>query len=118
MDREMPQGEADKNLKDFLARKVDVLVSTNLASRGIDFVEVKHVVQFQFAQSLVDHIHRVGRCSSCSLLPLSFFPLLFSTLSANLLASYSILYAGRDGLAGVARVSLLLPLSQHHNTHG
>ncbi|ELR17847.1 DEAD/DEAH box helicase domain containing protein [Acanthamoeba castellanii str. Neff] len=59
--REMPQGEADRNLRDFLAGKVDVMVSTNLASRGIDFVDVEHVVQFHFAQSLVDHIHRVGR---------------------------------------------------------
>jgi superfamily II DNA/RNA helicase len=57
----MPQGEADRNLRDFLAGKVDVMVSTNLASRGIDFVDVEHVVQFHFAQSLVDHIHRVGR---------------------------------------------------------
>lgn len=59
--RERPQGEADRNLRDFLAGKVDVMVSTNLASRGIDFVDVEHVVQFHFAQSLVDHIHRVGR---------------------------------------------------------
>jgi superfamily II DNA/RNA helicase len=57
----MPQAEADRNLRDFLAGKVDVMVSTNLASRGIDFINVEHVVQFHFAQSLVDHIHRVGR---------------------------------------------------------
>lgn len=57
----MPTAQAGKNLKDFLEGKVDVLVSTNLASRGIDFVGVEHVIQFHFAQSLVDYVHRVGR---------------------------------------------------------
>lgn len=53
--------QAEKNLKDFLEGRVSVMVSTNLASRGIDFVGVEHVIQYHFAQSLVDHIHRVGR---------------------------------------------------------
>jgi superfamily II DNA/RNA helicase len=38
-----------------------VLVSTDLAARGIDFRNVTRVVQFDFATNVVDFIHRVGR---------------------------------------------------------
>ncbi len=51
------------NLKAFMEGRADIMISTNLASRGIDFMNVDHVIQFQFAQSLVDYIHRVGRYS-------------------------------------------------------
>ena len=39
----------------------DVLVCTDVVSRGIDIEDVSQVVQFQFARSAVDYIHRIGR---------------------------------------------------------
>ena len=40
----------------------EVLVSTDLASRGLDIPDVSTVVQMQFATNVVAHLHRVGRC--------------------------------------------------------
>ena len=40
---------------------VRLLVCTNLAARGVDFVGVECVVQFDMALSTVEHLHRAGR---------------------------------------------------------
>jgi len=40
---------------------LDVVVCTDMASRGLDTTLVKHVVQLDFARSAVDFIHRSGR---------------------------------------------------------
>ena len=39
----------------------NVLISTDIASRGIDTTFVDHVVLFDFPTSVVDYLHRVGR---------------------------------------------------------
>ena len=41
--------------------RLEALVCTGLASRGIDFVEVAHVVQYDVASNTVEFMHRVGR---------------------------------------------------------
>lgn len=43
--------------------KVDhnVLISTDIASRGIDTTFVDHVILYDFPTSVVDYLHRVGR---------------------------------------------------------
>lgn len=41
--------------------KVKVLVCTDLAARGLDFADVRHVVMFDFPRSAVDYVHRAGR---------------------------------------------------------
>ena len=40
---------------------VRLLICTNLAARGVDFVGVECVVQFDMALSTVEHLHRAGR---------------------------------------------------------
>ncbi|KAF4742130.1 hypothetical protein FOZ63_023804, partial [Perkinsus olseni] len=39
----------------------EIMVCTNLASRGLDFDDVGHVVMYDFPYTLADYIHRVGR---------------------------------------------------------
>jgi superfamily II DNA/RNA helicase len=50
-------------LEAFCERRDDaqILVSTDVASRGIDTTFVGHVVLFDFPTTVVDYIHRVGR---------------------------------------------------------
>jgi len=37
------------------------MVCTNMAARGLDTMNVDHVIQFEFAKNVVDYLHRVGR---------------------------------------------------------
>ncbi|XP_045167090.2 probable ATP-dependent RNA helicase DDX28 [Mercenaria mercenaria] len=48
-------------LKSFLEGETNVLVCTDIASRGIDTKMVDHVINFDFPNHVSDYIHRVGR---------------------------------------------------------
>lgn len=50
-----------KALRDFASGAVRVLVATNVASRGLDTLGAAHVIQAEFAQDVVSHLHRTGR---------------------------------------------------------
>ncbi|KAJ1633157.1 P-loop containing nucleoside triphosphate hydrolase protein [Pavlovales sp. CCMP2436] len=50
-----------KNFKEFKEGKTDILVCSDLAARGLDGLDISHVVQFDFARSVVDYLHRSGR---------------------------------------------------------
>ena len=50
-----------ENLQSFRQHKVDVLVCTDIAARGLDVPEVDHVVMFDFPLNPIDYIHRAGR---------------------------------------------------------
>lgn len=41
--------------------KVDVLVATDVGSRGLDFPEVAHVINYDLPDSIEDYVHRCGR---------------------------------------------------------
>mmetsp|Transcript_3672 Transcript_3672/g.7031 ORF Transcript_3672/g.7031 Transcript_3672/m.7031 type:complete len:564 (-) Transcript_3672:340-2031(-) len=43
-----------------------IIVSTDLASRGLDFGRLSHVIQFDFADNVTQHVHRVGRLARAS----------------------------------------------------
>ncbi len=42
---------------------IHVLVCTDLMARGIDFINVQTVVNYDFPQSAVDYIHRFAPCA-------------------------------------------------------
>lgn len=59
-----------KLINGFKDGKVDVLVATDLASRGLDIPEVTHVVNYDMPDTIEDYIHRcgrTGRMSKCGL---------------------------------------------------
>jgi len=53
--------ERDEIIKQFRLGKIWVLVCTDLMARGIDFKNVNTVVNYDFPQSIVSYIHRIGR---------------------------------------------------------
>lgn len=53
--------QREKKLKDFEDGKIWVLITTDLLARGVDFPELKLVINFDFPTSIVTYIHRVGR---------------------------------------------------------
>ena len=55
------QGQRTEALAGFKAGKYRVLVATDIAARGIDVVELGHVVNFDVPLVPDDYIHRVGR---------------------------------------------------------
>lgn len=55
------QNERIAALESFKAKKVGVLIATDIAARGIDISEISHVVNFDLPRSPSDYIHRIGR---------------------------------------------------------
>lgn len=58
---ELSQGARTQVLADFKADKWDVLVTTDLAARGIDIAQLAVVVNYDLPRSAVDYVHRIGR---------------------------------------------------------
>ena len=55
------QGARTKALAGFKSGDVRVLVATDLASRGLDIVELPHVVNYEMPHVPEDYVHRIGR---------------------------------------------------------
>jgi ATP-dependent RNA helicase RhlE len=55
------QTERETILNDFKNGKIQILVATDILSRGIDVDGVTHVVNFDCPQDPEDYIHRIGR---------------------------------------------------------
>ncbi|QKT12512.1 DEAD/DEAH box helicase [Rhodococcus sp. W8901] len=51
----------EKALKAFRSGKVDVLVATDVAARGIDIDDVTHVINYQCPEDEKTYVHRIGR---------------------------------------------------------
>ncbi|AOW94433.1 ATP-dependent RNA helicase [Rhodococcus sp. WMMA185] len=51
----------EKALKSFRSGKIDVLVATDVAARGIDIDDVTHVINYQCPEDEKTYIHRIGR---------------------------------------------------------
>ncbi|SDY50371.1 Superfamily II DNA and RNA helicase [Collimonas sp. OK242] len=58
---EFSQGARDEVLADFKASKVQVLVATDVAARGIDIAQLPVVLNYDLPRSAVDYTHRIGR---------------------------------------------------------
>lgn len=55
------QGARTKALQAFKDRRIDVLVATDIAARGIDIDQLPHVVNFDLPNVPEDYVHRIGR---------------------------------------------------------
>nr|WP_184942576.1 DEAD/DEAH box helicase [Kitasatospora kifunensis] len=58
---DLGQGAREQALRAFRSGKVDVLVCTDVAARGIDVEGVTHVVNYQCPEDEKTYLHRIGR---------------------------------------------------------
>lgn len=58
---EIPPEKQAEEFESFVRGESHIMVCTDLASRGLDILSVKHVIMFDFPLNTVDYLHRVGR---------------------------------------------------------
>lgn len=61
MHSDLEQAERDAVMLDFRNGKVDVLVATDIVSRGIDVDDIPLVINYDVPHDAEDYVHRIGR---------------------------------------------------------
>ncbi len=59
------QGQRKQALERFRSGASRILVATDLAGRGIDVIDIEHVINYDVPGSREDYIHRIGRTGRC-----------------------------------------------------
>ncbi|KAF9186010.1 DEAD-box ATP-dependent RNA helicase 35 [Haplosporangium sp. Z 767] len=57
----LAQEEREYAINAFKSYQKDVLVATDVASKGLDFAEIHHVILFDMPKEIEDYVHRIGR---------------------------------------------------------
>lgn len=55
------QGQRQRALTQFKQNMIQVLLATDIASRGLDIADVTHVINYDLPETREDYIHRIGR---------------------------------------------------------
>ena len=58
---DLGQGQRERAMRAFRSGKVDVLVATDVAARGLDVEDVTHVVNYECPEDDKAYLHRIGR---------------------------------------------------------
>ncbi len=58
---DLAQNQRDRVMASFRNHKIDVLVATDLAARGIDVSEISHIINYDIPQDPEVYVHRIGR---------------------------------------------------------
>ena len=58
---DVPQKKRLRLLNEFTEGKLNILVATDVAARGLHIPEVSHVINFDLPQDAEDYVHRIGR---------------------------------------------------------
>ncbi|KAI3684319.1 hypothetical protein L6452_33541 [Arctium lappa] len=59
------QEEREYAISSFKASKKDVLVATDVASKGLDFPDIQHVINYDMPAEIENYVHRIGRTGRC-----------------------------------------------------
>ncbi len=63
---DLEQNERESMLREFKSRKLQILVATDVISRGIDIDNIDMVINFDVPNEAADYIHRIGRTARAS----------------------------------------------------
>ncbi len=61
MHSDLRQSDRTKALDQFKKGEVNILIATDIASRGLDIKNVTHVINYDVPQHAEDYVHRIGR---------------------------------------------------------
>lgn len=55
------QSQRQRSLSQFKNSEIQILLATDVASRGLDINDVSHVINYELPESYDDYVHRIGR---------------------------------------------------------
>ncbi|GFR59720.1 ATP-dependent RNA helicase abstrakt [Elysia marginata] len=55
------QEERSRSVEEFKKGEKDVLVATDVASKGLDFEGIQHVINYDMPEDIENYVHRIGR---------------------------------------------------------
>lgn len=55
--------ERNKAINDFKEMKFDILIATDLLSRGVDVPQISHIINYSIPQDHTKYVHRIGRAT-------------------------------------------------------
>jgi len=58
---DVPQEKRQRLLNDFQENKVNLMIATDVAARGLHIPAVSHVINYDLPQDAEDYVHRIGR---------------------------------------------------------
>lgn len=58
---DITQSQREKTLAKFKSKKINILVATDVAARGIDINNLTHVINYSLPQDPESYVHRIGR---------------------------------------------------------
>ena len=58
---DLSQSQRDRVMKKFREGKLEILVATDVAARGIDIDDITHVINYDIPQDHESYVHRIGR---------------------------------------------------------
>lgn len=58
---DMSQSQRDRVMRRFREGKLEILIATDVAARGIDIDDITHVINFDIPQDHESYVHRIGR---------------------------------------------------------
>ncbi|KAJ4462693.1 putative DEAD-box ATP-dependent RNA helicase 35 [Paratrimastix pyriformis] len=59
------QSEREYAILEFKQGRKDVLVATDVASKGLDFPDIHHVINYDMPKEIENYVHRIGRTGRC-----------------------------------------------------
>jgi len=66
MHSDLDQSQRDSTMHDFKNGKINILVATDIVSRGIDIEDISVVINYDVPHDAEDYVHRIGRTARAS----------------------------------------------------